>query len=67
MILVTRHNEYPFEMTAELVQFLESLPAGVTFVTTTGEVLVHEAGDKQGSTGTDNYGGARRNCRSAAR
>lgn len=40
MIRVTRHNEAPFEYTAELITFLESLPEDVTFVNIDGEVMV---------------------------
>lgn len=40
MLRLTRHNEEPFEMTAELIHFLESLPGTVTFVNIHGEVLV---------------------------
>ncbi len=40
MIRVARHNEMPFEINAELVTFLESLPEGVTFVNVDGEILV---------------------------
>ncbi|MDM7973416.1 MAG: hypothetical protein QUT27_10240 [candidate division Zixibacteria bacterium] len=40
MIRVTRHNEVPFEYTAELIRFLESLPGPVTFVNVDGEIMV---------------------------
>jgi hypothetical protein len=59
MILVTRHNEWPFEMTAELIQFLESLPGDVTFVNTFGEVLVRPDRQRRGTTRTVNSAGAR--------
>ena len=43
MLMLTRHNERPFEMTAELISLLESLPEGVTFINVYGEVLVRAA------------------------
>ena len=46
MLRITRHNEEPFEMTAELIHFLESLPGNVTYVNIHGEVLVRPA-DRQ--------------------
>jgi hypothetical protein len=42
MIRVTRHNEIPFEITAELITFLESLGEDLTFVNVDGEVLVRK-------------------------
>ncbi len=43
MLRITRHNLEPFEMTAELIHFLESLPGNVTYVNIHGEVLVRTA------------------------
>ena len=61
MMTVTRQDDYPMELSAELIQYLESLPGTIVFQRLEGDVLVFRNSDK--STGRVN----KSRCGSGAR
>ena len=51
MMTVTRQDDYPMELSAELLQFLDSLPGTIVFQRIEGDVLVfrERAGQRGGN------------------